>query len=297
MTRSGGKRGKRGQRPLPTGEDPNTASLIDFDPYDILGLDPNKSCFPNRDRLKKALARATKHTHPFATSGRLTLPPCVQAALAFHTLSGPYRKPARAFWRAHHRSTWNPHAAVGSSKAGEPIPGQEGGASPEDADLLMAAAIADVESGADIYGAVLLGPYYPPWCSKPGHGSCPSTTVDHQLLSEHGDGDGDGHRDLSNLPTVTLGSFRRSLMTNSGANAVVAMLDYRGRYYRRVVPWTMAGEPLPEEDNLNIARSCPPDLIDYLPRFRNRTELQVMAVVREELARLQARIDAAARRQ
>ncbi|KAI9800332.1 MAG: hypothetical protein M1826_005356 [Phylliscum demangeonii] len=293
--------------------DPSKASLLDYNPYDILGVDPHQSDYFTHDTLFQACKRASKHTHPFATSSRLNLPPCVQAGLAFQTLCGPYREPAHAFWRVHHRSTWNPYAAVGSNEAGVPIAGQQEGAdSPEEADLLMAAAIAAVESNADIYGTVLLGPYYLPRC-QPGDGSGPGPTDYHLfisedesghspevarlLLGEHG-GDHDGDNHLPTLPAVSLGSYRRSLETNERANAVVAMLDHRGRYYRRVVPWTMAGDPLLlDDDDLDIARSCLPAFIDYLPRFRDRAEVQVMAVVREELALLQVQIDAAARRQ
>ncbi|KAI9798829.1 MAG: hypothetical protein M1826_005654 [Phylliscum demangeonii] len=278
--------------------DLSKASLLDFNPFDILGLDPRKGGrFPDRDTLDKAFARASKHTHPFATSGRLTLPPCLQATLAYHTLCGPDREPARAFWRVHHRSTWNPHAAVGSSEAGLPIPGQEGSASPEEADWRMAAAITAVESDDDGTGAVLLGPYYPARCSVRGDGSWPSATGDRLLLSAHSIGD--EHRAIPTVPAVTLGSLRRWLEPKERANAVVAMLDHHGRYYRRVVPWTMAGEPslLDDDDPEIAALSCPPASIDYLPRFRDMSEVLRMAVVREELALLQAQIDAAARRQ
>ncbi|KAI9809389.1 MAG: hypothetical protein M1826_003924 [Phylliscum demangeonii] len=266
--------------------DPCTVSLLDYNLFDILGLDPHESDFPDPDTLHQAFTRASMHTQPFATSGRLTLPPRIQARLAYFALGGGYRKLARAFWRAHHISTWNPHADVGSSEAGLPIPGQQGALSPEEAELLKAATIASVESG-DSRGARELGER---------DGSGPSLTKFLLLLSEHGDSDRDrdSRCDHPTLPAVMLGSFPKSVETNERANAVVALLDRRGRYYCRIVPWTMAGKPLPVEDDSIIPYSCDPAFINYLPRFQDISELEVMAMVREELAHLQAQVDAKA---
>ncbi|KAI9807993.1 MAG: hypothetical protein M1826_004450 [Phylliscum demangeonii] len=296
---------------------PSNYSLLDYNPFDILGLDPN--IYYGYRALRDACIRVRMHAGLFATSSRLTISPIDQARLAVHTLLARYREPAHAFWRDHHRSTWNPHADVGSREASLPIPGLEGATSAEEADLLMAAAIAAVESDADGTGAVLLGSYRPPRCSerRDGDGDGDGPTDIYLLHSEHGDRD--THLDLPSLPAVTLGSLRRSLPTTGGADAVVAMLDHRGRYYRRVVPWSLAadavniaracppafidrfprmrdraGEPLRVDDDIKFARSCPPALIDYLPRFRDRSEVEVMAMVREELALLQAQIDAPA---
>ncbi|KAI9823666.1 MAG: hypothetical protein M1826_007684 [Phylliscum demangeonii] len=293
MTNNSAKGGRRPQ--FARNVDPCYFSLLDYNPFDILGLDPK--IYYGYRALRDACIRVRMHAGLFATSSRLTTSPIDQARLAVHTLLAGYREPAHAFWRAHHRSTWNPHADVGSREAGLPIPGLEGATSAEEADLLMAAAIAAVESDADGEGATLLGAYYPPGCNELGDRSGPIPADYHLLLfSEHGDCDGDSDCELPTLPGVVLGSVRRSVeATNERANAVVAVLDRRGRYYRRVVPWTMDYEPLPVDDDFNINNcSCPPACIEYLPRFRNRSEFEVMALVREELALLQADIDAEA---
>ncbi|KAI9805223.1 MAG: hypothetical protein M1826_004785 [Phylliscum demangeonii] len=274
--------------------DPTQVSLLDHNPFDILGLNPHEIDFPDRDALCEAYTRACKHTRSFATSSTLTLPPSVQAGFAFLALTGPHREQARAFWRAHHRSTWNPHAPVDSVEAGRPIPGQEG-ASPEEAGLLMAAAVAAVEAGADKSRSVLLGPYHPPGCSERGYGDGATDGLGPVNLLFSNWYNGAGDRNSPTLPAVMLGSFRWPVP----ANAVVALLDRRGRYYRRIMPWTMAGKPLRSDspvlgDDPNFAISCPPAYIDYLPRFRGRTETQVMAMVREELALLQRQVDALA---
>ncbi|KAI9825164.1 MAG: hypothetical protein M1826_007089 [Phylliscum demangeonii] len=259
--------------------DPGSASLLDYNPFDILGLNPGDPDFPDNQALRAAYDRAAAHTHPFATSSTLTLLPFVQVMLAYRTLRGPLRTPARAFWRSHHRSTWNPHAPVGSVEAGMPIPGQSG-PGPDEAAVLKAAAVAAVEANDHDYSLELLGAYIPP----PGP---------QDALADRSDRGPDG--DPGALCSVLLGTFRTGTEKDERANVVVAMLDHRGRYYRGILDFTMEREPLPEwkaNDRCSgwesyFAVSCPPHSIDYLPRFRNRTESEVMALVRQELARLQ----------
>ncbi|KAI9807256.1 MAG: hypothetical protein M1826_004572 [Phylliscum demangeonii] len=280
-----------------------------YEPFEI--LDPEPRTYYGNCALHNACHRARMHTGHFVTSSRLTPPPSYQApppsyqapppsyqaALACHTPAGPDREPAPAFWRGHHRATWNAHAAVGSIEAGLPIPALEGATSAEEAGLGMAAAIAAVESDADGEGAKLLAPYHPPGCNELGDRSEPIPADQHVLpFSEHAAGDRDSDHGLPTLPGVLLGSFRRLLEepTNERANAVVAVLDRRGRYYRRVVPWSMDGEPLPVDEDFDVNHSCHPARIAYLPRFRDRSESEVMALVRHELALLQAEIDAPA---
>ncbi|KAI9799719.1 MAG: hypothetical protein M1826_005435 [Phylliscum demangeonii] len=271
-----------GVQNLPTMPDPESASLLDHNPFDILGLNPRDPDFPNDKELRAAYERAATHTHPFATSSTLTLPPRDQVALAYSTLRSGFRVPALAFWRSHHRSTWNPHAPVGSVAAGLPIPGQAG-PGPDEAAVLKAAAVAAVEANDHDYSLVLLTRYIPP----PGLQAAVASI---------------GHRGRAGVHDsrfwVVLGTFRTSTTAkHERANVVVAMLDRRGRYYRRNLDCTMDDEPLPEwkwEDRYRFPDwesyfgvSCPPSAIDYLPRFRNRSELEVMAMVRQELARFQ----------
>ncbi|KAI9819661.1 MAG: hypothetical protein M1826_001122 [Phylliscum demangeonii] len=245
--------GKGAGKPFPKNLDPSKVSPLDYNPFDILGLSPK--IYYGYRALRDACIRVQQHTGLFATSSRLTISPTEHAELAVHTLlAWQSREPAYAFWRVHHRSTWNPNADVGSVEAGLPIPGLEGATSAEEAEQLMAAAIAAVESDADGEGATLLGPYYPPGCDERGDRSGPIPADYHVLLwSEHAAGDGDSDCDLPTLPGVLLGSFRRSLeTTNERANAVVAVLDRRGRYYRRVVPWSMDNAPLPVDGDVDI---------------------------------------------
>ncbi|KAI9811412.1 MAG: hypothetical protein M1826_003176 [Phylliscum demangeonii] len=277
--------------------DPTQFSLFDYNPFDILGVNARAVAFPDHDALYEAYTRARQHTRSFATSSTLPLPlPApAQAALAYRTLTGPYRVPARAFWRAHHRSTWNPHAAVDSVEAGRPIPGQ---ARAEDngGGVLMAAAVIAIEADAvAVSSSMLLGPYHPPRGSERTDGycvtNCWSLPPAGQGVFYLWFGGGGGPPSFPTLPAVLLGTFRLSLEEgNERAIAVVGVLDRRGRYYRRIMPCTMAGDCLPPDD-LNIAHSCSPGWIDYLPRFRDWAEVQVMGVVREELARLQAQVD------
>ncbi|KAI9825166.1 MAG: hypothetical protein M1826_007091 [Phylliscum demangeonii] len=272
---------------------PKYASLLEYDPFDILGLNPRDPDFPDPLALREAYNRAAAHTHPFATSSTLTLPPFLQVDLAYRTLRGAFRTPARAFWRSLHRSTWNPHAPVGSVEAGLPIPGQ-GGPGLDQAAARMADAVAAVELDEDPNSALLLGRFYPPRrCGECGDGGGALPPVEPLIccLSYGPRGDGDCRRDCGTLPTVVLGTFLLSFEQDERANAVVGVLDRRGRYYRRVVPWTIAGEPLPTEDLFFVHSSCPPALIDYLPRFRDCSELQIIARVREQLAYLQEQED------
>ncbi|KAI9799785.1 MAG: hypothetical protein M1826_005430 [Phylliscum demangeonii] len=233
---------------------PSKVSLLDYNPFDILGLNPGDIDYPDRDALSKAYTRACR--------ARVSNAPRAVRRARAQLLARPSPldlEPARARR-------------------------QQEGASRKEAGLLMAPAVVAVEADADNSGlGVLLGPYYPPGCGEHGPKDY------YLLLREHGE----PNRNLAVLPAVTLGSFRWSLEKHERANAVVAMLDRRGRYYRRIVHWTLAGEPLPAPArDLNWLPSLPRGSIDYLPRFRDRPELEVMAMVREELALLQGKVDA-----
>ncbi|KAI9823866.1 MAG: hypothetical protein M1826_007612 [Phylliscum demangeonii] len=244
--------------------DPNRLSLVEYDPFDILGLNPRATDWMEHLTLYKAYTRACKHTDAFATSGTLTLPPQCQIYLAYQTLRGPFREPARFFWRLHHRSTWNPHAPVGSVKAGLPIR-RRGlkGFGPTVTAILLADAVAATE--AHVNAGAILGPFIPP------------PALQEALGRERSD------FKFGALPAVVLHTYLLAFKSKGRENAVVAMLDGRGRYYRRVLDRTVEGKLLQALDH-NFSHSCPPVFIDYLPRFRGCTEPQVIAMVRQELA-------------
>ncbi|KAI9800112.1 MAG: hypothetical protein M1826_005366 [Phylliscum demangeonii] len=276
--------------------DPASASLLDYNPFDILGLNPRDPDFPNDKELRAAYDRAIAHTHPFATSSTLTLPAPLQVQLAYSTLISFLRIPALAFWRPHHRSTWNPHAPVGSVAAGLPIPGQSSGPGPAEAAVLKAAAVAAVEANEHDYSLALLNRYIPPPVRRPDDGLALAAADQgyRGLAYDY------GYRrlagDYGGLLKVVLGTFRASTEKGARANVVVGVLDRCGRYYRRVLDFTMEDERLPGwtwRDRYRFpgwehyfAFSCPPAAIDYLPRFRDRAEREVVAMVRQELARL-----------
>ncbi|KAI9810064.1 MAG: hypothetical protein M1826_003769 [Phylliscum demangeonii] len=240
---------------------PESAFLLDCNPFDILGLNPRDPDFPNDEALHEAYDRAAAHTHPFATSS--TLPSAGPGLLA---LPPPL--------------DLEPHAPVGSVEAGLPIPGQEG-FGPDKAAVLQAAAVAAVKANEHNYSLVLLGRYIP--------------LVTPEELANPGYRAPDG--DYGTLFEVALGTFRMSREKGERANLVMGMLDRRGRYYRRIMDCTMEDEPLPEwkwTDRYQFpgwesyfADSCPPGSINYLPRFAHCTELEVMALVRQELALLE----------
>ncbi|KAI9825165.1 MAG: hypothetical protein M1826_007090 [Phylliscum demangeonii] len=254
--------------------DPECAFLPDHNPFNILGLNPRETDFPDDQALRAAYDRAAAHARSLATSSTLSLPSLLQVELAYSWLISDFRAPALAFWRSLHRSTWNPHAHVGSVEAGLPIPGQSG-PSHDEAETLMWAAV----------DAMTAKPYDDGFALQ-------SSYMDGLADGSEGGSDGDD----GSLFCVVLGTFRCSTEKDERANVVVGMLDRRGRYYRRILDFWMKDEPLPERKwndrspgwGSSFAFSCPHGSIDYLTRFRNRTELEVMALVRQELAWLQA---------